>query len=137
MRVRRAAPSNYAPYITPEGPFIDGSLFNDRQSDRTHLFIMTPAAEDEPAGSEDYEYGGRKNEIVDAVRAVLGDGVEPRVTVYGYQPLDYPEDEHGVIIDGARGIALFQYDPDADGNGRSAWRVFLEDRWYSSLQDGS
>ncbi|KAH7317127.1 hypothetical protein B0I35DRAFT_434610 [Stachybotrys elegans] len=129
-RVRRPAPSNGGPYITPLGPSIDGNLFNRRDTDETQIFIMAPVLEGEPSGSTAYNYPTRINDMVQAVHDVLGEGNNPRLTVYGYQPLEYEDEADQALINTSqKGMALFQYDPDSNGSGRREWRLFLEERF--------
>lgn len=123
------APSTYKPYIPPTGPGIDASLFNE-DTDETKLFIMTPVADGQAAGSTKIKYATRIPAIETAVRRHIGR--RPENIRYNYQRLDYNDpDDQGIINRSHRGMALFQYDPNSDGRGQRAWRLFLENSFYT------
>jgi hypothetical protein len=52
---------------------------------------------------------------------------------WGYHRLDYKKArEKAQAGTNERGAALFQYDPDADGNGNRAYRLFYQQNVYPS-----
>jgi len=72
----------------------------------------------------DYKYSNKLNELTTAIRRLI-----PGVKVYSipYIPLDYYSPADEALIDKSdRGMALFQYDPNADGAGGRYYRLFYE-----------
>ncbi|EEQ29304.1 uncharacterized protein MCYG_02123 [Microsporum canis CBS 113480] len=54
-------------------------------------------------------------------------GVAPKDVTYKYIALNYNDLADLALVNiSNRGMALFQYDPDSDGNGQRAWRLFYE-----------
>lgn len=112
-------------YVPLTGPFPNVELFTGN-NDGTQAFIMTPVVEGGSTGGQAM-YGNRINELQGLLRRRFG----ARVETYTYATLDYNgETGEGADADTVgtdqRGFALFQYDPNADGQGNAAWRLFYE-----------
>jgi hypothetical protein len=125
-------PNREGRYIEPTGPGLDPTLFN-LATDGTQVLIMTPKL----LGSDDSEaeqYAARNEIMVDTIIDVIGGNNLPEVRTYVYDPLNH-NDPNQVALGQTtrRGVCLFQYDPDSDGQGTRAWRLFYEHRMYSGL----
>ena len=69
----------------------------------------------------------------DVIKDQLGGKKPSFVPPYKYVTLDpdnVPADEKK-MYETIRGTALFQYDPDSDGKGKRAWRLWFEDQFTS------
>jgi hypothetical protein len=114
------------PYLDPQGgaPTID--LFN-RDDDETKLFISTPIADGQSIKNPNAKllYAARVDAIKTAFRRRIGK--RPEVTVRRYDRLNYRiEAEKALENKSHRGMHLFQYDPNSDGQNLRAWRLFSE-----------
>ncbi len=120
------------PYIAPTGPSPTASLYDNIDEDETKLFIFTPIGDNQRLrASARLKYPQRVDEIEKAFVARIG--VSPAVYRVGYKRLDYTKpDEAALENQSNRGMTLFQYDPDSDGKGRRAWRLFLENRYFDA-----
>jgi hypothetical protein len=126
--VNNPAPSSYRAYIPPIGPGIDASLFN-ADSDETYLYIMTPIARNiKDEKSKLLEYPIRARAIATAVKRHIGKTPETVESPYLRLNYNLPEEE-ALENRSRRGMALFQYDPNSDGNGKRAYRLFLEEKF--------
>ncbi|KAF2117936.1 hypothetical protein BDV96DRAFT_644273 [Lophiotrema nucula] len=128
--VPNPAPNFLKPYLTPEGPFIQVDLFNRQDTDETKLFISTPTALGVPITRSrfQYRYPLRIKKMAEAVAERIG--LTPEVDLIPYQALDYSDPQQfSQAGTNARGHHLFQFDPDSDGNGQRAWRLFAEHRY--------
>ncbi|CZT24264.1 uncharacterized protein RCC_09983 [Ramularia collo-cygni] len=120
-------------YIKPNGDVFNPDMFNQR-GDNAQAFIMTPLEMGVGPNSKKYEYAKKINLLVDELKRVRG----LRVTIVGYQRLQYKIDDQGREVEmlghesdwaeytnpqAAKGHALFEYD--GDGN----WRLFYEDKF--------
>lgn len=133
-------PNGYADYIAPSGPRIDATLFNNGRSDQTEVFIFTPVKQgiaateiNNPDTLKFEERYGVKGEVSKAIADILGR--RPTVTKVPYIRLDTNNAaEAAQLGTNARGTVLFQYDPNSNGSGKKAWRLFVEDRFnYKSI----
>ncbi|BCS29892.1 uncharacterized protein APUU_80195A [Aspergillus puulaauensis] len=122
-------------YIAPEGPPIDPKLFNDPE-DGTELHIMTPyvSTEEPIETTTELEYANRIEEVKAEIADILG--IRPMEHVWPYRKLrwSYP-DEYALVDKTCRGFALFQYDPDADGDGNRGWRIMYESKEIRKFLD--
>ncbi|KAL5345277.1 hypothetical protein ACLOAV_009647 [Pseudogymnoascus australis] len=138
--VTNPLPNGYADYIAPSGPRIDATLFNNGRSDQTEVFIFTPVKQgiaateiNNPDTLKFEERYGVKGEVSKAIADILGR--RPTVTKVPYIRLDTNNAaEAAQLGTNARGTVLFQYDPNSNGSGKKAWRLFVEDRFnYKSI----
>jgi hypothetical protein len=138
--VTNPLPNGYKDYIAPTGPGINVNLFN-QATDQTAVFIFTPVwpktakAAMNNANSLKYkDRYGANGEVKNTIAGIFGNG-RPRITMVPYLPLDTSDPVQGAQLGSdARGVALFQYDPNSDGKGKKAWRLFMEDRiFYKNL----
>ncbi|PVH73017.1 hypothetical protein DL98DRAFT_59479 [Cadophora sp. DSE1049] len=135
QQVSNPLPSGYKDYISPDGPGIDANLFNNGATDQTHVYIFTPvkygAARGDLNNPNSLKYAARYGaggEVVNTIADIFG-VTRPRVTIVPYIPLNTNDPAQGAQLGkDARGTVLFQYDPDSDGNGKKAWRLFMEAR---------
>ncbi|KAL2827566.1 hypothetical protein BDW59DRAFT_160209 [Aspergillus cavernicola] len=125
-------PRNGKPYRIPVGDPINPDLFNE-DNDGTHIIIMTP----NPLGSvgparNDERYHARHEVMVEELRNHVGG--DPRVDTYRYSAYNYaiPREE-ALANTERRGMCLFQYDTDSDGQGMRAWRLLYEQQFYSGV----
>lgn len=131
------SPNGYKDYVAPSGPGIDVNMFNNKATDQTNVFIFTPTkagtSRADMTNLQNLKYYNRYGPGGEVVKTIAGIfGVRsPRVTLVPYRPLDTstPAQSEQLGTD-SNGVALFQYDPDSDGNGKRAWRLFLEARVY-------
>ncbi|KAH9219378.1 hypothetical protein DL95DRAFT_404918 [Leptodontidium sp. 2 PMI_412] len=113
----------------PKGPAIDASLFNDRRSDATKLYIYTPLQYKATYLKYEARYG-LEGEVVQTITDILGE--LPDIVVGPYRALNFKiQAEKDELGTNARGAALFQYDPDSDGKGRKQWRLIIEKKYAS------
>lgn len=106
------------PQYRTSGPGLDPSLFNE-EDDLTYASILTPAYE------EDNLYFPTQ---VTAMVTLLGElmpGVH--VVVKPYFPLTEEEEEEIGDSPSVRGQTMFEYDPNADGQGNGDWRLWYEE----------
>lgn len=135
--VTNPLPNNYRDYIAPTGPGIDATLFNSRDTDQTSVYIFTPvmpgtnkAAMKNPDSLKYKDRYGPGGEVRNTIAGILGDS-RAKVIVVPYLPLDTRDPVQAAQLGtDARGVALFQYDPNSNGKGKKAWRLFMEDRFY-------
>lgn len=135
--VTNPLPNGYKDYIAPTGPGINADLFNNKATDQTTVFIFTPVkagtakADINNANSLKYkERYGADGEVRNTIAAIFGDS-RPRVTIVPYMPLNTDDPVQAAQFGtDARGNVLFQYDPDSDGKGKKAWRLFIEARIF-------
>ncbi|KAK5731517.1 hypothetical protein LTR17_011315 [Elasticomyces elasticus] len=131
-------------YLTPVGPPIDPNLFNrpmtrgynknqpitpeNYPGDDTRIYVMTPAVDNAKKSYTPPKYPNRVKLITDTIKNIV-EGTSGRVpvVVYNYIRLDYSSAADAAQINkNERGMALFQYDPNADGKGLPKWRLFYE-----------
>lgn len=110
------------------GPSLNPALFT--AADNPRVYIMTPRR----TGSTDYtvsNFGVKVPRLISAIKDVLGANVP--IAVWKYVRLDYhiPEQEAEANTN-QRGIAVFQYDPNANGQGTRGWRLFYEEMQFAS-----
>jgi hypothetical protein len=128
-------PNGYKDYIAPTGPGINANLFNNRATDQTSIYIFTPvkpetvrADMNNPNSLKYKDRYGADGEVKNTIADIFGDR-RPRITVVPYMPLNTANPvEAAQFGTDARGVVLFQYDPNSDGNGKKAWRLFIEAR---------
>ena len=140
--VSNPAPNGYPkPYVAPSGPGIDASLFGLQRTDQSQVFVFTPVRYGVGPSSmsdlrnlkyaERYGMGadGRSSsEVRDTILDIFAGG-RPRYNVIPYIPLDTSVPAESVQLGtDSRGVVLFQYDPNHDGSGTKAWRLFIEGR---------
>ncbi|KAM5448709.1 hypothetical protein MaudCBS49596_005215 [Microsporum audouinii] len=122
--VTNPASNSWRSYIPPSGPPIDPNLFN-RDTDETEFYIMTPFIEIWKRRLINPRTPKRLAEIRKAIERHIG--VAPKDVTYKYIALNYSDLADLALVNiSNRGMALFQYDPDSDGNGQRAWRLFYE-----------
>ncbi|KAK4194710.1 hypothetical protein QBC40DRAFT_318421 [Triangularia verruculosa] len=140
--VTNPVPNGYKDYVKPTGPGINPNLFNNRDTDQTEVFIYTPVKYgtrkqdmNKVSNLKYLERYGPNGEVRDTIADILGDS-RPRITMVPYMPLNtnIPA-EAAQMGTNARGSILFQYDPNADGNGRRRWRLLIEDKFYYNKGD--
>ncbi len=128
-------PNGYADYVAPTGPGIDVNLFN-QDTDQTEVFIFTPVKKETDKGNMNNpdslkykeRYGTPDSEVRNTIADMFGDK-RPRMTTVPYMPLNTRNQAEAARLGtDARGVVLFQYDPNSDGKGKKAWRLFIEDR---------
>ncbi|KAK0104903.1 hypothetical protein ONS95_005168 [Cadophora gregata] len=114
-------------HLPTEGNPIDPNLFN-RRDDNTEAIIMTPA-ETITTGSRgekmaDYRYPNKIGELEMALRQLIP-GI--KIQRQPYTPLNYFNPVDMAKRDKTEaGMALFQFDPNADGAGARYFRLFHE-----------
>lgn len=155
-----AIPNGYpAAYVNPTGNNdgvvglggIDANLFNDGRNDQSITYIFTPVWPNDPDDEDDNDepsledlkypnrYGmgadGKGGEVAKTISNIIATR-SPRVVVVPYMPLNTGDEvQRNQLSKNRLGYALFQYDPNSDGNGQKAWRLFLEGRIdYRKLQ---
>lgn len=123
---------NGKPYRIPNGVPINPNLFN-RENDGTRIIIMTP----NPLGSRgparnNERYHDRHEIMVQELREHVGR--DPQVDTYIYSALNYAiPAEYALENTQRRGMCVFQYDVDSDGQGTKAWRLLYEQQFYSGI----
>ncbi|KAI1120476.1 hypothetical protein F5Y10DRAFT_289646 [Nemania abortiva] len=121
-------------YLPPSGPSPNAKFFNKLDTDETTLVIFTPLKDGAEYSLENIHFKnhyGPEGELVKAFKTLLG--ATPKIEVIPYRAVDL--NTEGELLDTtARGHVVFQYDPNSDGNGKKAWRCFLESRFaYKDL----
>ena len=113
---------------------IRDSLFNNAESDETRLYIFTPVQYRTEISLDNLRFPnhyGPEGEVVRTVNTLLG--TNPMVEIVPYDRVNFREEEN-LLDTTSRGHVVFQYDPNSDGNGKRAWRLFLENRFdYKEL----
>ncbi|THX03630.1 hypothetical protein D6D13_07585 [Aureobasidium pullulans] len=122
----KSKPTKNHPYLVPSGDPLENGNFNQPDDD-TQVFIMTPAddVENPTKKNPKLKYTKRVARVQRALRSYLGRGAKIVIVPYFRKNTDlepYNTDQ--------RGMALFQYDPDADGKGSKQWRLFYENRVF-------
>jgi hypothetical protein len=124
------------PYVAPAANSgINPTLFNIPRSDRTNVYIFTPVWYNTPTTLANLKYPNRYGyggEVLTTITDILG--ITPQAEVIPYQPLNSLDPAQLAILNAmstSRGFALFQFDPNSDGKGLRAWRMFLENRLTS------
>ncbi|KAF2962857.1 hypothetical protein GQX73_g10709 [Xylaria multiplex] len=103
-RVTNPVSNGYRGYVAPTGPGINANLYNRRPTDRTTVYIFTPCKP-----------------------GVMVVGIDSTVLVRPYVPVNVSNPiEEAELGTNNRGAVLFQYDPNSDGKGKKAWRLFQE-----------
>lgn len=133
QEVTDPSPNGYKDYVAPTGPGIDPNLYNIKATDQTRVYIFTPCKLGITTPAEScIKYKnryGRNGELVKTIADIFGVR-RPTVIVVPYVPLNLNDPrEDAMLGTNNRGAVLFQYDPDSDGNGKKAWRLFLEKRF--------
>ncbi|KAI9740055.1 MAG: hypothetical protein M1818_004806 [Claussenomyces sp. TS43310] len=101
-----------------KGPSLDKSYFN-RPGDNTVAYIMSPGD-----GNKVYEYPNKLGELKSALMDLVP-GIH--IELKNYVAIDVNDEEEAKQLwNTARGMALFQYDPDSDGQGNPSYRLFYE-----------
>jgi hypothetical protein len=67
---------------------------------------------------------GLNGEVHKTIRGILGLR-RPKYVLFPYV-LPISKKEENDLGDKSRGAVLFQYDPNSDGKGKKAWRLFIE-----------
>lgn len=88
---------------------------------------MTPAAENQKSNTRvpQIKYPNRVRRVERALRSYLG----RKITIVRVPYFRINTNIEASDTD-ERGMALFQYDPDADGQGKRQWRLFYENRVF-------
>ena len=134
-------PNNHADYVAPTGPGIDVSMFNNKATDQTQVWIFTPSTREKRTEIKDLQflryrnYYGPDGDVYKTIADIFASR-KPRVVQVPYIPLDTNNPAQSALLGtNSRGVVLFQYDPNSDGNGKRAWRLFMEDRVeYGNVQ---
>lgn len=120
-------PTSVPLHMPTLGSPIDPTLFN-QPGDNTEAIIMSPAwwitkdSKGNPMAG--FKYPNKLNELETAIRRLIP-GV--KIDREAYIPLNYYDPGDEALIDKSdRGMALFQYDPNADGAGGRYYRLFYE-----------
>ena len=104
-----------------------------QRGQRTTLYIMALTSRDATSSAFPLRYPNHVAMISDAIKDQLGGKKPSFVPPYKYVTLDpdnVPADEKK-MYETMRGTALFQYNPDSDGKGKRAWRLWFEDQFTS------
>ncbi|KAJ3559040.1 hypothetical protein NPX13_g9596 [Xylaria arbuscula] len=125
--------NGYKDYIAPAGPGIDADLFNRKSTDQTSIYIFTPCNDESTtANGCKLKYPNRygmNGEVRDTIASIFGVR-RPRIVLVPYIRLNtLNPNEDAELGTNSRGAVLFQYDPNSDGDGQKAWRLFLEKRF--------
>ncbi|KAJ0426709.1 hypothetical protein BJY00DRAFT_270854 [Aspergillus carlsbadensis] len=123
---------NGKPYRIPNGVPINRNLFNG-ENDGTRIIIMTPNPLGSRGAARNIErYHDRHEIMVQELREHVGG--DPQVDTYIYSALNYAiPAEHALENTQRRGMCVFQYDVDSDGQGTKAWRLLYEQQFYSGI----
>jgi len=119
-------------YIPPSGPGIDPARFGSSRGQRTLLFMMVPTVRGATSNQDALRYPQRVGSMRNAINNLLNRA--PGYTEHKYvalNPDNVPGDEEKMWTS-LRGTVLFQYDPNSNGNGKRAWRLWMEDRFTSA-----
>ncbi|GAB7353822.1 hypothetical protein MBLNU459_g4196t1 [Dothideomycetes sp. NU459] len=118
-------PTRIHPYLVPDGNPLNNANFNQHK-DNTRVSIMTPQSDDSGTNEQPKpKYPKRLEVVYGALKAYLGDDIT--ITPYLYDRINTEVEEQDTD---QRGLALFQYDPNADGNGQRQWRLFYENIYF-------
>jgi len=102
------------------GPALDPTLFNGGATDMTSAFIMTPRDRSTVNDANSQEHGTEISQLAAVVKNLIpGVGI----TMYNYAP---PPDQETPYPNAYQGVALWQYDPSANGKGNANWRLWFE-----------
>ncbi|PYH83382.1 hypothetical protein BO82DRAFT_411943 [Aspergillus uvarum CBS 121591] len=118
-----------------EDPALDPTIFNGAEDD-TRIYIMHPRRELSPNNPFLPNYDGKFVELRDLLNVRLLPGAPTAARMYVAVP--YIFDENGEYESDPieeqqwRRHAVFQYDPNARGNGMPGWRLFFEDHYFDS-----
>jgi hypothetical protein len=88
---------------------------------------MAPTSRDETSNDFPLRYPNHVASITNAFEDQL-EGKKPATSTYKCVTLDpdnVPADKKK-MYETTRGTALFQHDPDSDGRGKTAWRLWFE-----------
>jgi hypothetical protein len=124
--------NDFKVYIQLTGPGVDPDVFESESGQRVALHIMAPTSRDATSNDFPLRYPKHVASIIDAFKIQLG-GKRPAIYTSEYVTLDpdnVPADERK-MYETTRGTALFQYDPDSDGRGKRAWRLWFEYRFIT------
>ncbi|USP74609.1 uncharacterized protein yc1106_01883 [Curvularia clavata] len=124
--------NDFKVYIPPSTPGIDPNVFKSERGSQVSLYIMAPTIREATSNDFPLRYPNHVASIKNAIKEQLG-GKKPSTYEYKYVTLDpdnVPADEKK-MYETTRGTALFQYDPDSDGRGKRAWRLWLEDTFFT------
>lgn len=115
-------------YIAPNGPGIDVNLFNNKRTDETTIYVFTPCILGIAKASENCMKYPNRYEKNSEVHKAIGSIFRVRNPTYMLFPYVLPisEAEANKLGEDSRGAVLFQYDPNSDGKGKKAWRLFME-----------
>lgn len=120
------------------------------KDDDTRVYVMTPRKSQERYDKKkrmtyivfgdafSTNYNSKIPKLLNTIRSVLWSDVP--IALRNYEPLDCnapgasgPDPEpNPALFESERANALFQFDPDAFGNGKSGWRLFYEGIQFSS-----
>lgn len=89
------------------------------------VYTMTVRSQALTATYQDTRYSAKMTRVDQALRRAL-----PKVPIFKY---NYIRADNAALPIGVTGKALFQYDPDSDGNGSPGWRLFFEQNRFSNL----
>lgn len=123
--------------------------YNFGEDDDTRVYVMTPRRSKtvvDNEGNPYIEFGDtfttncikKIPQLLNTIRTALWNDVP--IALRNYEPLDCnapdasgPDPEpNPALFESERANALFQFDPDAFGNGKSGWRLFYEGIQFSS-----
>ncbi|KFZ02498.1 hypothetical protein V500_00164 [Pseudogymnoascus sp. VKM F-4518 (FW-2643)] len=131
--VDNPVPNGWNDYVAPTGPGIDVNLFNNGRTDQTSVYVFTPCKYGERKPSKAcIKFPNRYGEYGEVHKTIAGifDVRNPRWALVPYVPLNTEDPEESELLGtNNRGAVLFQYDPNSDGKGKKAWRLFLEKRF--------
>lgn len=118
-------------YIAPTGPGVDSSVFTSDRGQKTTLYIMAPTTREATSNEFPLRYPNHVASITNAIKDQLGGKKPTYVPPHKYVTLDPDNVKSDLkkMFETTRGTALFQYDPNSDGNNQRAWRLWLEDEF--------
>lgn len=96
----------------------------------TRVYVMTPRSTRELGKYYKSNYFVKVPQLLDTIRSALGSQDVP-IAVWNYKPLDCEvnDEVNPELFESEKGNALFQFDPNAFGDGVRGWRIL-----YESLQ---
>ncbi|KAL1981339.1 hypothetical protein VTN96DRAFT_2780 [Rasamsonia emersonii] len=109
-----------------QGPAMNPDLFT--ANDDTRVYVMTPrSARGNYQNYQNSNYYGKVPRLLNTIRTALGNQDVP-IAVWNYIPLECEIDgeTNDELFESERGVALFQFDPDAFGSGVRGWRILYE-----------
>ncbi|EEA25968.1 hypothetical protein TMatcc_005778 [Talaromyces marneffei ATCC 18224] len=110
------------------GPGLNPALFT--ANDNTRVYIMTPRRRG--ARYTTSNYTKKVPILISTIKTALGNQNVP-VAVWKYVRLNYHNpSEEALANTNQRGIALFQFDPNAFGMGNRGWRILYEEMQFLS-----